>query len=171
LAALYSGDKIYMLPSVHVYNGCPTDGEPPVQSKAGLASMVKIVGKRFPEWREFLAEEQLLRLAANSGGDLRDFFRMVKLCISQALYQTHLPLPDTVLASAESDLRNDMPLADDDKAWLKKIQHSHKRELASLDKLPVFARLTEGKYILNYRNGDDWFDVHPLLRATVTSGD
>lgn len=171
LAALYSGDKIYMLPSVHVYKECPTDGEPPVQSKAGLATMVKIVGKRFPEWKEFLAEEQLLRLAANSGGDLRDFFRMVKLCISQALYQKKLPLPDAVLASAESDLRNDMPLAADDKAWLKKILHSHKRELASLDKLPVFARLTEGKYILNYRNGDDWFDVHPLLRATVTSGD
>ncbi len=171
LAALYSGGKIYMLPSVHVYDCCPNDGDVPVQSEAGLSSMVEIVGKRFPEWPEFLTREQLLRLAANSGGDLRDFFRLVKLCVSQALYQERLPLPDAVLASAESDLRNDMPLADDDKAWLKKIQHSHKRELSSLDKLPDFARLAEGKYILNYRNGDDWFDVHPLLRATVASGD
>lgn len=171
LAALYSGDKIYMLPSVHVYDCCPKDGDPPVKSEPGLSAMLEIITQRFPEWTEFFTKEQLLRLAANSGGDLRDFFRMVKLCASQALYQNRLPLPDAVLASAESDLRNDMPLADDDKAWLKKVQHSHRRELASLDKLPVFARLTEGKYILNYRNGDDWFDVHPLLRATVTGGD
>jgi hypothetical protein len=29
--------------------------------------------------------------------------------------------------------------------------------------------LTESKYILNYRNGNDWFDVHPLLRDIVTA--
>ncbi len=167
LATLYSGGKIYMLPSVHVYEGCPRDGATPVQSEAGLTAMLKIVGGRFSEWEEFLTREQLFRLAANSGGDLRDFFRLVKLCVSQALYQP-LPLPDKVIAGAESDLRNDMPLAHDDRDWLRKVQKSHKRELENLDKLPDFARLTENKYILNYRNGDDWFDVHPLLRSTVS---
>ena len=171
LAALYSGGKIYMLPSVHVYDHRPKDGEAPSPSERGLAAMVDIVCKRFPEWDEFFTREQMIRLAANSGGDLRDFFRLVKLCIPQALYHLQRPLPETLLDSAESDLRNDMPLADDDRAWLQKIQRSHQRELASLDKLPDFARLTEGKYILNYRNGDDWFDVHPLLRVTVTSGE
>jgi hypothetical protein len=131
--------------------------------------MVSVVNNRFPEWGEFFTRDQLLRLAANSGGDLRDFFRLVKLCISQGLYKP-LPLPDSVLAGAESDLRNDMPLAHDDRAWLRKILKSHKRELENLDKLPDFARLTESKYILNYRNGDDWFDVHPLLRAQVIEG-
>lgn len=169
LAALYAGGKIFRLPSVHVYDCCPTPGTPPVQSETGLAAMVEIVSKRFPEWEEFFARQQIFRLAANSGGDLRDFFRLVKLCISQALYQPQRPLPDAVLASAESDLRNDMPLAKDDKEWLKLIQQSHKHELASLGRLPDFARLTESKYILNYRNGDDWFDVHPLLRDIVTN--
>lgn len=168
LAALYSGGKIFMLPSVHVYDCCPKNGEPPSQSEAGLTAMVEIVNKRFSEWKDFFTRVQMFRLAANSGGDLRDFFRMVKLCISQALYQPQLPMPDEVLTSAESDLRNDMPLAEDVKVWLKKIQQSHERELASLDRLPDFARLTESKYILNYRNGDDWFDVHPLLRDSVT---
>jgi len=89
--------------------------------------------------------------------------------VTEALYQQALPLPDSVIDSAESALRNDMPLARDDKEWLKKIQNSHDRELESLDRLPDFARLTEGKYILNYRNGDDWYDVHPLLRAAIAS--
>ncbi|MFH1096678.1 MAG: hypothetical protein V1749_04160 [Candidatus Desantisbacteria bacterium] len=170
LASLYSGGKIYMLPSVHVYECRPTDKKSPVQSDEGLNRMVKIINKRFPEWSEFFTLVQLLRLAANSGGDLRDFFRMVKLCISQALYQP-LPLPDAVIEGAESDLRNDMPLAHDVREWLRKIQQSHNRELDNLDKLPDFARLTESKYILNYRNGDDWFDVHPLLRTIVTNDD
>lgn len=169
LATLYSGGKIYMLPSVHVYKCRPKDGSAPVQSEAGLNTMVEVVKKRFPEWKEFLTREQLFRLAANSGGDLRDFFRLVKLCVSQGLYKK-LPLPDDVIDGAENDLRNDMPLAHDDREWLKKILQSHNRELENLDKLPDFARLTESKYILNYRNGDDWFDVHPLLRAKVSDG-
>lgn len=171
LAAYYSGGQIYMLPSVHVYERRPQDGDNPIPSVSGLQAMLTIVDKRFPEWSGFFTREQLLRLASNSGGDLRDFFRMIGLCITEALYQPALPLPDGVIAGAESALRNDMPLADDDKAWLKKVQKSHERELSNLDRLPIFARLTEGKYILNYRNGDDWFDVHPLLRAIVTDAD
>lgn len=166
LAALYSGGMIYMLPSVHIYKCCPQEGQEPERSDDGLNAMVEIVNKRFPEWNEFFTCDQLLRLAANSGGDLRDFFRMVGLCVSDALYQ-QLPMSDGVIDSAESALRNDMPLALDDQAWLVRIRHSHKRELDSLDKLPDFARLADGKYILNYRNGEDWFDVHPLLRSMV----
>lgn len=168
LAALYSGGKIYMLPSVHVYQCRPVDGAMPALSEEGLKAMLDIVAKRFPEWGEFFTHGQLIRMAANSGGDLRDFFRLVKLSISQALNQQQLPLPDAVISGAESDLFNDMPLARDDKEWLKKIQNSHERELDNLDRLPDFARLTEGKYILNYRNGKDWFDVHPLLRDIVS---
>jgi hypothetical protein len=167
LAALYSGGKIYMLPSVHVYECCPQDGAAPIRSESGLNAMVEIVNKRFPEWVEFFTRDQLVRLAANSGGDLRDFFRMVGLCITDALYLQTLPMPDSVIDSAESALRNDMPLALDDQAWLERIRRSHKRELDSLDRLPDFARLADGKYILNYRNGEDWFDVHPLLRSIV----
>lgn len=170
VASLYSGGQIYMLPSVHVYEGKPLDGKAPIPSETGLQAMVDIVTKRFPEWIEFFTRDQMIRLAGNSGGDLRDYFRMIGLCITEAPYQS-LPFPEKVIASAESALRNDMPLADDIKEWLRKVQTSHERELGSQDKLPIFARLTEGKYILNYRNGYDWFDVHPLLRTAVSSGD
>ncbi|WP_445371193.1 hypothetical protein ACH518_18795 [Methylomonas sp. HW2-6] len=170
LAALYSGGRIYMLPSVHVYENRPEDGEAPKPSAIGLNAMVEVVGRRFPEWSQFFTGEQLLRLAANSGGDLRDFFRMVGLSITEALYQTSLPLPDSVLNAAESALRNDMPLADDDRQKLSRVLNTHERPLESLDKLPDFARLIEGKYLLNYRNGVDWYDVHPLLRDSVARG-
>ncbi len=167
LAFLYSGGRIYMLPSAHIYLCCPQDGAEPSQSEDGLNAMVEIVAKRFPQWNDFFTREKLVRLARNSGGDLRDYFRMVGLCIAESPYQEQLPLPDSVIKSAEDAVRNDMPLARDDKEWLGRIQKSHQRELDSLDKLPDFARLVEGKYILNYRNGEDWYDVHPLLRSVV----
>ncbi len=171
LASLYAGGKIYMLPSVHVYEKRPQDGEVPEPSDKGLNAMLDIVGRRFPEWQTFFTGSQLLRLAASSGGDLRDFFRLAGLCVTEALYQQSLPLEDSVLAGAENSLlRNDMPLAHDDKQVLACVLKSHSRELASLDRLPDFARLMEGKYILNYRNGADWFDVHPLLRDSVSDG-
>ena len=82
-----------------------------------------------------------------------------------------LPVSDTLITDAEDAVRGDMlPIADDDRAWLRKITASHKPELPSLDALPDFARLQEGKYVLHYRNGEDWYDVHPLLRAEVKSG-
>ena len=82
-----------------------------------------------------------------------------------------MPVPDALITDAEDAVRNDMlPIANDDRDWLRRIIQSHKPELPSLDALPDFARLQEGKYLLHYRNGEDWYDVHPLLRAEVTSG-
>lgn len=171
LSALYSGGRIYMLPSIHIYECCPKDGEEPAQSDSGLGAMVAIVAKRFPPWEKFFTPLQLKQLASHSGGDLRDFFRMVGMSITEAPYQETLPLADSVIKSAEDAVRNDMPVAGDDKAWLARILKSHQRELDSLDKLPAFARLMEGKYLLNYRNGQDWYDVHPLLRELVKRQD
>lgn len=167
LASLYSGGRIYTLPSVHIYECCPSDGNEPVQSDTGLDAMVDIVAKRFPSWEKFFTQSQLKQLASHSGGDLRDFFRMVGLSIVSAPYQETLPLADSAIKSAEDAVYNDMPLAKDDMAWLARVLKTHRHELDSLDKLPSFARLVEGKYLLNYRNGKDWYDVHPLLRALV----
>lgn len=167
LASLYSGGRIYTLPSVHIYECHLKDGEEPVQSAPGLDAMVAIVGKRFPLWEKFFTPSQLKQLASHSGGDLRDFFRMVGLSIVSAPYQETLPLADDAIKSAEDAVRHDMPLAKDDMVWLARILKSHRCELDRLEKLPSFARLMEGKYLLNYRNGEDWYDVHPLLRALV----
>ena len=60
-----------------------------------------------------------------------------------------------------------LPLADDDRDWLCRIEHEHGAALPSLDELPGFARLQQGKYILQYRNGEDWFSVHPLRREEL----
>lgn len=168
LGAYYSGGRIYSLPSVHIYQCCPGVGETPKPYTDGLSKMCTIVGRRYPQWEAFFSQAQLERLATNSGGDLRDFFRMLRLAIARAPALNQLPLPDELLSDAEDAVRNDMlPMAADDRGWLKKIMARHKPELPSRDALPEFARLQQGKYVLQYQNGEEWYDVHPLLRAEV----
>lgn len=75
-----------------------------------------------------------------------------------------MPLGDATIEHAEDAVRRDMlPIAADDRQWLQQIARSHAPALPSLDRLPEFARLQQGKYVLQYRNGEDWYAVHPLL--------
>jgi hypothetical protein len=171
LGSVYAGGRIYALPSVHIYECCPPPGDEPAPYGQGLANMRDVVDKRFPQWREFFSEAQLARLAQHSGGDLRDYLRMLRLAVARVLQSGGLPVPDALITDAEDAVRNDMlPIADDDRNWLRRIMTSHKPQLPSLDALPDFARLQEGKYLLHYRNGEDWYDVHPLLRTEVSAG-
>jgi hypothetical protein len=171
LGSVYAGGRIYALPSVHIYERCPDPGNEPVPHTDGLAKMREVVEKRFSQWRDFFTEAQLARLAQHSGGDLRDYLRMLRLAVARLLQSGQLPVPNALITDAEDAVRGDMlPIADNDRAWLNKIMASHKAELPNLDSLPDFARLQEGKYLLHYRNGEDWYDVHPLLRAEVKSG-
>ncbi len=168
LGSVYAGGRIYALPNVHIYECCPEPGDEPAPYEEGLARMREVVEKRFAQWRDFFTELQLKRLAQHSGGDLRDYLRMLRLAVARVLQSGQLPVSETLITDAEDAVRGDMlPIADDDRAWLRKIIASHKPELPSLDALPDFARLQEGKYLLHYRNGEDWYDVHPLLRAEV----
>jgi hypothetical protein len=170
LGSVYAGGRIYALPSVHIYECCPDPGNEPEPYAHGLEKMREIVERRSSDWRDFFTEAQLARLAQHSGGDLRDYLRMLRLAVARVLQSGQLPVPDVLITDAEDAVRGDMlPIADDDRNWLRKIMTSHKPELPSLDSLPDFARLQEGKYLLHYRNGEDWYDVHPLLRAEVKS--
>lgn len=170
LGSVYAGGRIYALPSVHIYECCPEPGDEPLPHAEGLAKMRDVVDKRDSQWRDFFTEPHLARLAQHSGGDLRDYLRMLRLAVARVLGLGKLPIPEALIDDAENAVRNDMlPIADNDRAWLVKIMASHKAELPSLDALPDFARLQEGKYLLHYRDGEDWYDVHPLLRAEVNA--
>ncbi len=167
LTSQYNGDRLYFLPSLHIYKGCPVEEEWPETSSVGTSKMLAIVERRYSGWREFFEQHQVERLAESAGGDLRDFLRMLRLAIVRAM-AVGVPVPNDAIADAESAVRNDMmPITDDDLAWLVKIANTHRAELPNLDRLPDFARLQSKKYVLQYRNSADWYAVHPLLRREI----
>ena len=148
------------LPSIHVQNKDNTT------DANGLAIMLELVVKRYSYWDDFFSVEQINTLAKASGGDLRDFFRLLRA----ALVKTGkiVPIQDISIEHTLNHLRREMlPIASDDKKWLREINHNKKPNLESVEKLPDLARFFDTNLVLNYRNGDDWYDVHPLLKEEI----
>ncbi len=164
LGRYLGGNIAENLPSVHVFH---QDGS---EDTRGLAVLKKIVGKRCPEWEQIFSETQLQRMACGTGGDLRDFFRLIREVLIGASMPDGggLPVADRLIEDAENKLRREMlPIAEDDKVWLRKINASKEAELQNKELLSRLAGYFDTHLVLNYRNGQDWYDVHPLIRDTL----
>jgi hypothetical protein len=152
------------LPSVHLFN---RDGS---KDDRGLEILKNIVGQRCAEWQQVFSETQLRRMACATGGDLRDFFRLIREVLINASMPGggELPVADRLIEDAENKLRREMlPIAEDDKEWLRKINASKEAELQNVQFLSRLAGFFDTHLVLNYRNGQDWYDVHPLIRKTI----
>ncbi len=153
------------LPSIHVRNRVGSEDE------AGLNILGDIVKKRCENTlSELITEDHLRSLAFASGGDLRDFFNLIRAAVTKASTQMPITLPivGTIIEQAKESLQRSMlPITDDDVRWLHKVMHSKQAELESLEDLPRLGRLFDYNLIINYRNGDDWYDIHPLIEEYV----
>lgn len=77
-------------------------------------------------------------------------------------------MPDQVIEQTSNHLLREMlPIANDDKKWLREISANKKPNLESINHLPDLARFFDNNLVLNYRNGTDWYDVHPLLKNEI----
>ncbi|MBX3657999.1 MAG: AAA family ATPase [Ramlibacter sp.] len=136
----------------------------------GLERMRSLVTKRFSEWPTLFSPDALDALALASGGDLRHFMqRLVAGAVSQAQYEA----PGTVLGAshaivarviAENRAETERLTVREEWPLLAQIAGSHNAVANDRrDSLRALARLMETRVVLNYRNGVEWFDVHPLL--------
>ena len=169
----YFGVEVCTLPHVKVFT-TPTDFSAvhPVQADpTGISLIVQSVRKRMPAVESLIPLALLERLALASSGSVRDFFRLLRSVASKArVSNAKLPLADdTLVAMAEQVLRNEMPLAEDDKTWLRLVRKTHGTGLDSMDNLHRLARLFDSGLILNYRNGREWCEVHYLLHEAIGS--
>ncbi|NOQ34774.1 MAG: hypothetical protein GQ569_02645 [Methylococcaceae bacterium] len=156
---------ICTLPSVHVKT------RENLADTRGLEIMREFIKRRCPQWAQIFRVAQLDEFSKASGGDVRDFFRLVRASLIKAnSYNSHgsLPIPDEIIEQTLNHLRREMlPIAAEDKQWLCRIADSKNAKLESIDKLPALARFFDTNLVLNYRNGDDWYDVHPLLKDEI----
>jgi energy-coupling factor transporter ATP-binding protein EcfA2 len=162
LGRTLGGHPIVSWPNVHVRG---RDGNP---DPAGLGIMERIIDKRRSGWQDIVAPDTLRRLAVCTGGDLRDFFRLVRECVvaisTARLSQPDAALTEEMVTRVEEQLRNELlPIAEDDARWLARIHHTKDASLPTTDALPALARFFDGNLIMNYLNGQPWYDIHPLL--------
>jgi energy-coupling factor transporter ATP-binding protein EcfA2 len=156
------GGVICHLPSVHVFKERTA-----IEDEQGLNIMKQVITCRFPNWEQVITEADLRKMALASGGDFRNFFRLITTTLTKADGDS-LPISESIVRAAEDHLRREMlPIAEDDMVWLSKIAESKDVKLATKELLPRLAGFFDTSLIQNYRNGADWYDVHPLLRELV----
>lgn len=162
LGRTLGGHPVTQWPNIHVRQ---KDGKP---DTGGLKVMEDIIEKRFRDWETIVPKDVLKELAQSSGGDLRDFFRLVREAVL-SLRTIRLSRKDAVLDEPMvnrviQQLKNELlPIAAQDAAWLIRIHESKQASLQMEKDLPHLARFLDSNRIMNYLNGEPWFDVHPLL--------
>ncbi len=159
-------DTTQLLPCVRVRT---RDGLPYVP---GVDAMVAVVSRR-GDWQRLLGSRaQLDRLILASGGYLRDLFRLLQSCLRQARGRA-LPIEGSVVDNALHEVRNSyLPLAAADAQWLHALTQSKQAELVQRaadgpQSLYQLSRFFDTHMVLAYRDGEDWYDVHPLLADEV----
>ena len=162
---LMGGAVARRLVSTHIFKDRSRDAD-----EEGLKVLRLVIATRYPTWAKLFDPAAIDKLAMSSGGDLREFFRLIRLCLPAVRDDAQLPLTVDAVKPAENAARNEMlPIPADHLTWLKRITLSHDTCLDKDADLPTLAHFLDNRLVLNYRNGSDWYDVHPLLREVVDS--
>ncbi len=130
-----------------------------------IGLLVEIALRREPGLFALVERKHVEQLALMSGGDLREYFRLLRSCaIKGGAAAIEPPVSAAVVTDVINEQRNAMlPIAADELDWLRQISTSKQASLKTRGDVLALARLLNGKFVMNYRNGDDWYDVHPLL--------
>jgi hypothetical protein len=160
---LIGGASIRRLVNTHIFKDRSRDVD-----DAGVKVMKQVALKRHLSLERIFQDGAIRRLAVSSGGDLREFFRLLRQCLPAVRDDVQLPLSAEAVAHVETAARAEMlPIPADQLSWLKQISTTHDTCLQSDSKLPMLAHFLDNRLVMNYRNGSDWYDVHPLIRAVV----
>ncbi len=159
---MLGGGAVAIWPNVHVRDRA---GSP---DPAGLDVMERIIEKRYAGWSRFFTRAQLHELAEATGGDIRDFFRLVRESLITLRNSERAAVDDEILRKVKSQLRQELTqIPIDDAVWLARIHSSHETTLQSIDDLPRLVRFLDANLIMNYLNGQPWYDLHPLILDDV----
>lgn len=158
LGELY--DAVVTLPSFKVM---VRSGERPFEP--GLVSLRALVSRR-GHWRRLLPHPSALdRLLLASGGNLRDVMWLLRDVL---LGVDGLPTSPQAIDSALSRARSVMrPPSTVHLALLTGIYQTKRLSWGDPREATELARLIDARLVLEYRNGEAWYDVHPLIVEDV----
>lgn len=163
LAAQYGNAAVVHLTSLHIFE----NRSETLDTEGGVKNAVEIVRRRYPDYVALLSDDVMQQVIEYSGGDLRDLFRLLNLLLSV------LDKADNEAAAfnyAKEQMRRDMTwITGEELARLRKVAQTKNATLETAAEREAFVQDLELKRVLMYRNGEDWCDVHPLLRDLIES--
>lgn len=157
LGMLYGMGAVQIFPAIKIRSDQGIIHEP------GVKALKELVMRRGNYHRLFAQDERLIeRLIMMSGGNIRDLLRLFGEVIRRAKV---LPVGESIVEDAVNQMRTEfLPIADDDAIWLAHIAETHEARLGNIERLPDLARFFDTHVVLCYRDGPEWYDVHPLIR-------
>jgi hypothetical protein len=162
-------DKSVLLPCLNVANYVKGIRWVRRPLAPAIATARTVIAKR-GDWQRLLGSRQDLldHMIFMSGGYLRDLFRTMERCLQRARNPTLTNDPDQLVELALADLHNDYsPIPHADILWLDEVRETHEASLPDARELPRLARFFDNHVVLCYRNGHEWFAVHPIIEDTV----
>lgn len=141
----------------------------PDQRKVDI--FLKVLERRFGEhWVDLMSPQTARQIVLLSGGVLREMVRIARECCSQCSLLlrldpelTEMKIDDQVLDLAVRELRNEFSLSlgkRRSEILVKTYEDAKPEEVDDED----FALLLHGLYILEYRNNQVWYNVHPIVK-------
>lgn len=173
-----------VLPSINqFYSGCfslpnfkimktPEKDKKIERNPDGIAKMVKVVEKRFAEWEQFITKPVIEEFAWLCGGNIRRMFALIRHTVKKAvLGRVTFPV-DTVKSvpvqqAILEETKNYQWLNAQDRQWLRHCKNDsgnlaqHINDLTA-DLSPII-RLFDHSLVLNYQNGNIWYQVPPIM--------
>jgi DNA polymerase III delta prime subunit len=161
LGGSYDSDP-FILPMVKIRD--QSTGE---RFEHGISKLVELIDRRLELTAIFGedAQETLVPLVEASGGYPRDLLRMVRELLrrTRLFPVTAADVQEVIDALAE---QYGMIIRSTDLDLLAQVSASHALPPGDAAQLASFGRLLERWLVLAYRNGREWYDLHPLVRRS-----
>ncbi len=139
------------------------DGQP-VYHREGIERLMDVIRKRIDAHAVFGDDlsKTLEPLVIASGGYLRDLLRLVRNVLAYGkTFPVNRDFVENIIGKLAEDYRRTLFGSDLDIIELVAKNHVLPNETPA--QIARFARLLEQRFILAYRNGDEWYDIHPMV--------
>ena len=166
LKFLLGGTEVEILPSIVQWKNDTTRTE----HVGGHACLKSVIEGRFgaPGMQRFFGNgDGASEFVRYCGGNPRDLVRLLREAIKRA---GSLPISDNVVKDSLRTIREQfLPIPTEDAVWLDKISKDRKSAMkdGSPQTVARFSLFMDTHLVLFLRNGDEWYDVHPLIREHV----
>ncbi len=147
-------------------------GEVDANSERTMRELVEVVEKRIP-WQEALAKPELLhQVIKASGGHLRDIFIILRQVLTTAYGRgLALPVSEEHVQDALNTVAHSFSSVTKEQAdFLRRVIASKGIPEPTDDEVQLMARLMDTHMLLGHKNGQDWYEVHPLARRVLNLG-
>ncbi|MBD2486216.1 ATP-binding protein [Aulosira sp. FACHB-615] len=170
IITIETNDQIVVMPVLKVFekgkNRLP-DAHPRAEVKNLLC---EILQKRIPS--DLIEKTTVEKLVVQSGGVLRELIRIANECCRICLRlirrkpDEKVLIDDSILEQAINKIRNDYSIRLG-KIEFEVLQSIYDNFMPDDPKQLEFLDLLHGLYVLEYRNDETWYDVHPIIVETL----